>query len=278
MEQDTGQQKRDLLWCCLSLGVLYSLGGVLFSTLERGSELEGYTRNRLMYDRMQELYQFSHCSEPFFENMAFCQNQEKFDEQLARMFARSGNAFSDQEKWTFLGSVFFVHNLVTTIGYGSIYPKTPGGMICTICFGLLGIPIVAYALRIVANLAVSSVGSVSQKSHSVITSVFGVALVCLGALCYTFLEGWGYFESLYFTFITLSSVGFGDYVPTTAASKVFTVFFVILGLGTFSACIKMVMINFETSTQPLVAQLGESYQTFCDDCCHDREKSKAAPA
>merc|ERR1719326_952959 len=35
-----------------------------------------------MYDRMQELYRFSHCSEPFFKHMEFCQNQERFDDRV----------------------------------------------------------------------------------------------------------------------------------------------------------------------------------------------------
>merc|ERR1719265_1105081 len=41
-----------------------------------------------MYDRMQELYRFSHCSEPFFSHMEFCKNQEMFDERLTKLFER----------------------------------------------------------------------------------------------------------------------------------------------------------------------------------------------
>merc|ERR1719235_1372345 len=40
-----------------------------------------------MYDRMQELYQFSHCSEPFFKHMEFCQNQDRFDDRLTALLS-----------------------------------------------------------------------------------------------------------------------------------------------------------------------------------------------
>jgi hypothetical protein len=122
-QRDRSQQKRDLLWCIASLAVLYTVGGCVFSFLERSRELKQYRRNELMYDRMQELYQFSHCSEPFFKHMEFCQNQERFDERLTKMFERSGNGFEDQERWTFLGSIFFVNSMPPFVrGYMEPYP------------------------------------------------------------------------------------------------------------------------------------------------------------
>ena len=42
-----------------------------------------------------------------------------------------------------------------------------------------------------------------------ITSSF---VVTLGAILYHSQEGWSFFDSLYYCFITLSTIGFGDYV------------------------------------------------------------------
>jgi len=52
-----------------------------------------------------------------------------------------------------------------------------------------------------------------------------------GMLFYHWVEGWGYLDSLYFSVITLATVGYGDFAPTTDAGKVFTIGYVFLGIG-----------------------------------------------
>jgi len=277
----TSQQKRDFLWCCASLFLLYSIGGLIFSFLERESETKQYARNQMMYDRMQELYKFSHCDEPFFAHMDFCKNQQRFDERFAAMFERSGNTFEDQQRWTFLGSVFFVNSLVTTIGYGSMYPRTAGGMIFTIVFGILGIPTMAYALRLLATIAIETLSARNEKQQSYTTLAIALTFIFGGSVIYIFLEPWNYFEAIYFCVITLTSIGFGDYMPSHAGSRIFTVFFVILGLGTVSACIQIAMTAYEFKTTPLTASLGKSYATFiedCDICVGERPRPRADSA
>lgn len=48
---------------------------------------------------------------------------------------------------------------------------------------------------------------------------------------YHFLEGWSYVDSLYFSVITLTTIGYGDFSPQTDAGKLFTIFYIIIGLG-----------------------------------------------
>jgi hypothetical protein len=278
--RNRSQQKRDLLWCVASLTVLYSIGGLIFSFLERNRELKQYRRNELMYDRMQELYRFSHCSEPFFSHMEFCKNQEMFDERLTKLFERSGNGFEDEHRWTFLGSVFFVNSLVTTIGYGAMYPRTSGGMLFTIVFGILGIPVMAYTLRLLAQLIIDTIQPLveakSVRGANTTTMILGAVFLFGGALAFVFLESWTYAEALYFSVITLTSIGFGDYLPSTTPSRIFTMMFVIFGLGTVSAAIQSLMVSCESSTEPLVTKIGDSYSTFVKDCeCCSGDRSDA---
>jgi voltage-gated potassium channel Kch len=53
----------------------------------------------------------------------------------------------------------------------------------------------------------------------------------IGTLVYHWLEGWSLLDSLYFSVITLATVGFGDFVPTTPLTRLFTILYVINGIG-----------------------------------------------
>ncbi|MFQ5427794.1 MAG: potassium channel family protein [Thermodesulfobacteriota bacterium] len=64
----------------------------------------------------------------------------------------------------------------------------------------------------------------------------GLLLVCvvvLGVAGFILIEGWSFFDSLYMTFITISTVGFSEVRPLTQEGKALVVVLIILGVGTF---------------------------------------------
>jgi voltage-gated potassium channel len=63
-----------------------------------------------------------------------------------------------------------------------------------------------------------------------LAAITALALV-LGTLFYWRVEGWSVLDSIYFSVITLTTVGYGDLAPTTAAGKVFTIFCGFAGIG-----------------------------------------------
>ena len=59
----------------------------------------------------------------------------------------------------------------------------------------------------------------------------------LGTVVYHYLEGWTWLDSFYFSFITLTTIGFGDFAPKTDAGKVFTLIYITIGVGIILAFI-----------------------------------------
>ena len=64
-----------------------------------------------------------------------------------------------------------------------------------------------------------------------------VMYVVFGATMYQWLEGFRVIDSYYFVVITLSTIGYGDLYPKTDPGKIFTIFYVIIGLAIFSGLI-----------------------------------------
>ena len=67
-----------------------------------------------------------------------------------------------------------------------------------------------------------------------------VSLLVSGTIFYSKVEGWEILDSLYFSVSTLATIGYGDLHPTTPLSKVFTMVYIVLGVGVFVAFIAKV--------------------------------------
>lgn len=64
---------------------------------------------------------------------------------------------------------------------------------------------------------------------------FHISLLAGATLFYYREEGWSVIDSLYFSVMTMSTIGYGDFVPTTTLSKSFTIIFALLSIGIFVA-------------------------------------------
>lgn len=78
-----------------------------------------------------------------------------------------------------------------------------------------------------------------------------------GTWFYHTVEGWRWLDALYFSVITLTTVGYGDFSPQTDAGKLFTMVYIILGLGILSSFILLVAEH-QKPKDRLTGKLGTS--------------------
>jgi voltage-gated potassium channel len=63
----------------------------------------------------------------------------------------------------------------------------------------------------------------------------------LGTLGFMLVEGWGMFDGLYMTIITMSTIGYGEVHPLSKAGRAFTIGFIIVGTGIVAYALTIVV-------------------------------------
>jgi voltage-gated potassium channel len=66
------------------------------------------------------------------------------------------------------------------------------------------------------------------------------ALLLTGTIFYWRTEDWTLIQALYFSVVTLTTVGYGDLHPTSAGTQIFTIIYILTGLGVFVALLASV--------------------------------------
>ena len=61
----------------------------------------------------------------------------------------------------------------------------------------------------------------------------GAVLLAVGTatIVYRIVEDWSWVDSLYFSTVAVTTVGFGDLVPSTDGSKLFTILYIAAGIA-----------------------------------------------
>lgn len=66
-----------------------------------------------------------------------------------------------------------------------------------------------------------------------------IMILLSGTLFYHGAENWTWIESLYFTFMTISTIGAQDMMPQSDFGKIFTIIFAVIGIGVLIALVSM---------------------------------------
>jgi voltage-gated potassium channel Kch len=69
-------------------------------------------------------------------------------------------------------------------------------------------------------------------------AVMVLTMLMMGTTFYSLVENWSVLDALYFSVVTLTTVGFGDLTPTQPISKAFTIIYILTGVGLLTAFIR----------------------------------------
>jgi hypothetical protein len=87
--------------------------------------------------------------------------------------------------------------------------------------------------------------------------LFAALTLLTGMTFYHTVEGWNWLDSLYFCVVTLTTIGYGDLAPATPLGKMFTIVYIVVGLGTLLGFINLVASN---ARRPLIPRRGKKNQ------------------
>uniref|UniRef100_A0A8D0HDR2 Potassium two pore domain channel subfamily K member 15 n=1 Tax=Sphenodon punctatus TaxID=8508 RepID=A0A8D0HDR2_SPHPU len=236
-------KRQDLRTVSLILCILSYLlvGAAVFDALE--SEAES-GRKRLLDQKRSELrrkYRFS---------------AEDYRE-LERLVLQAEPHRAGRQ-WKFAGSFYFAITVITTIGYGHAAPGTDAGKVFCMFYAILGIPLTLVMFQSLGERMNTIVRMLLKKikkclgmrktSVSMENMVLVGFLSCMGTLCWTF------FHAYYYCFITLTTIGFGDFVALQKHEALqkkppyvaFSFMYILVGLTVIGAFLNLVVLRFLT--------------------------------
>ncbi|XP_044034638.1 potassium channel subfamily K member 1-like [Siniperca chuatsi] len=170
-----------------------------------------------------------------------CVSDANLEELLARALEASNYGVSvlgndTNRNWDFVSSLFFTSTVLTTTGYGHTVPLSDEGKAFCIFYSLFGIPITLFFLSVVVQRVMVLVtqrpvsyfhrrwamckSKLAAIHATCLAIIMTVLLLIIPAWIFISLEkDWDFLESLYFCFISLTTIGLGDYVPGETNSK-----------------------------------------------------------
>ncbi|XP_034393900.1 potassium channel subfamily K member 15 [Cyclopterus lumpus] len=172
-------------------------------------------------------------------------------------------------QWKFAGSFYFAITVITTIGYGHAAPGTDAGKVFCMFYAVLGIPLtlvmfqslgermntfVRYLLHKVKQCLGCRRTEVSMENMVLVGFLSCIGTLCVGAAAFSHFEGWSFFHAYYYCFITLTTIGFGDFVALQKKEDLqektpyvaFSFMYILVGLTVIGAFLNLVVLRFLT--------------------------------
>ncbi|KAK2582818.1 hypothetical protein KPH14_008905 [Odynerus spinipes] len=173
------------------------------------------------------------------------------------------------QQWKFAGAFYYATTVLTTIGYGHSTPNTISGKLFTMFYGIVGIPLglvmfqsigerlnkfSSVVIRNVKRLLNCKDVQASEINLICVVTTLSCLTIAGGAAAFSRYEGWSYFDSIYYCFITLTTIGFGDMVALQKDNALdnkpeyvmFALIFILFGLAIVAASLNLLVLRFVT--------------------------------
>ncbi|XP_054729479.1 potassium channel subfamily K member 1-like isoform X1 [Anastrepha obliqua] len=162
---------------------------------------------------------------------------------------------TNEMNWSFGQAFFFSSTVITTIGYGHVTPLSQTGKIFCIIYAAIGIPLTLVLLSaMVERLLVpaswllgtlnSKLGHLYQPFNirllhlSIVAIIVIIVFFAIPTAIFAYIEPtWGVLDAFYYCFISLTTIGLGDYIPGDGVTidnrsmyKIFISSYLICGL------------------------------------------------
>ncbi|MBU0623984.1 MAG: potassium channel family protein [Candidatus Thermoplasmatota archaeon] len=79
-----------------------------------------------------------------------------------------------------------------------------------------------------------------------------VGMIAVGTVVYHHIEGWTWIDSFYFSVCSMTTVGYGDLVPTTEGARLFTAFYVLVGVAVAFTALGVLGANYLRRSQEIL--------------------------
>ncbi|XP_034027500.1 potassium channel subfamily K member 15 [Thalassophryne amazonica] len=228
------------------------VGAAVFDALESESES---SRRRILEQKRSEMkkkYRFS----------------EEDYREIERVVLQAEPHRAGRQ-WKFAGSFYFAITVITTIGYGHAAPGTDAGKVFCMFYAVLGIPLtlvmfqslgermntfVRYLLHKLKQCLGFRRTEVSMENMVLVGFLSCIGTLCVGAAAFSHFEGWSFFHAYYYCFITLTTIGFGDFVALQKKEDLqektpyvaFSFMYILVGLTVIGAFLNLVVLRFLT--------------------------------
>ena len=101
----------------------------------------------------------------------------------------------------------------------------------------------------------------SHQRRSRTAAIIVAVHLMFGTVSFSLLEGWSLRDALYFSVQTLSTVGYGDLVPTHPASKLLCCVYILIGVSLISASLGAVLGRMQAAGEARMRSAIESPTT-----------------
>ncbi|XP_077207258.1 potassium channel subfamily K member 9 [Paroedura picta] len=225
------------------------VGAAVFDALESDYELREEEQLKAEETRLKGKYNITH-----------------EDYQQLELIIMQSEPHRAGVQWKFAGSFYFAITVITTIGYGHAAPGTNAGKAFCMCYAALGIPLtlvmfqslgermntfVKYLLQRMKKCCRMRSTDVSMENMVAVGFFSCIGTLCIGAAAFSQCEEWTFFQAFYYCFITLTTIGFGDYVALQSKGALqkkplyvaFSFMYILVGLTVIGAFLNLVVLR-----------------------------------